>query len=136
MNKMTKIFTMLVMAFFVISVSAFADEVKILSNPTCGNCKTKIESGLNKMPGVENSNVDVDSKIVTVNYDPSATNPDNIMKEVKNLGFTASLYNADAQTSTNVKKKCCSETKAKSSCKTKCEHKSGKSCNHNKNNNK
>jgi len=127
MNKLTKTLTMLVMALFVMSASALADEVKILSNPHCGNCKTKIESGLNKMSGVKSSNVDVDSKIVTVNYDASATNPDNIIKEVKNLGFTASLYNADAKTTTNLKGKCCSEKKGKS-CMTKCKNKSENCC--------
>ena len=118
MKNITKKISLLMLALFFVSAVAFADEVKIVSNPHCGECKTKIEKGLDKMSGVESANVDVKSKIVTVNYNPAVTNTDKIMQAIKDLGFTASLYDGKTMDMQNMdNKKCCKQKKGNCKCK-------------------
>ena len=114
MTKRTIQIAMMLAAVVLFSASLMADQIKIKSNPHCGACKEKIEKGLSKVPGVENSNVDVDSKIVTVNYDAEKTNPEQLMKAVSDLGFTAAMVK-DGNMSSG-KKDCCTTKSKKHSC--------------------
>jgi copper chaperone CopZ len=117
MNKQTTKIAMILLAFVLFTASLLADEIKILSNPHCGACKEKIEKALNNVPGVEKSNVDVESKVVTVNYDAGKTKPESLLKTVADLGFTASLIDDNATAGSAKKDKCC---KVKKEMKDKC----------------
>ena len=95
MTKLTKITTMLILAAFVFTASAFAEEVKLLTSSHCGMCKDKIEKGLNKVDGVEKADLNLDTKVVTVSYDAKKTNTDALIQKVEKLGYTASLVSDD-----------------------------------------
>ena len=58
---------------------------------TCNNCKKKIEDNLPFEKGVKDLSVDVPSKKVTVVYDPSRTNAEDIRKAIEKLGYKAVL---------------------------------------------
>ncbi len=130
MKKQTMKIAMILAAFVLFTASVLADEIKILSNPHCGACKEKIEKALNNVPGVNNSNVDVESKVVTVNYDANKTKPESLLKTVADLGFTASLMKDDAAAAPAKMKKCCTVKKEKKDkcCKDKSEAKAKSDC--------
>ena len=69
-------------------------------NGTCEMCKHRIESSVNHLPGVWNSNWEVYSKILTVTYDKSKVNLSTIEKLVSGQGHdigsistSADVYN-------------------------------------------
>jgi copper chaperone CopZ len=81
--------------FLLLSTFAFSsqnEQVKILTNAHCGNCKIKIEKALKKVSGVEEANLDLTSKVAEVKYNPSQTNPETLVKAVQNAGYEASIY--------------------------------------------
>jgi len=114
MKNITKMFTVLLTTAFLLSASMLADEITIKSNPHCDMCKGKIEKGLNKVDGVNKTNVDVAAKTVTVDYNAEKTNAASLMKEIEGMGYTASL---DDGNKSDVKKdgSCCKSDKK---CKT------------------
>ena len=75
-------------------------------NGTCEMCKHRIESSVNHLPGVWNSNWDVYSKILTVTYDKSKVNPVIIEKLVSGLGHDIESMNA-ASGAYNKLPECC-----------------------------
>jgi copper chaperone CopZ len=99
---MTKLLSVLIVAFFLFSTSSFAqkntEEIKILTSAQCGQCKTRIETAMAYEKGIVKSELDVDSKVLTVTYKPSKTTPDKIRKAINDIGYDAdnTLANAEA----------------------------------------
>lgn len=113
MTKYSKILTILLAFAFIFSASVMADEIKIKTNPHCGMCKSKIEKGLKKVSGVDKAELNLENKLVTVNYDANLTSAEVLMKKVEELGYTAELYVADANTPAKATtSKCCSTSNA------------------------
>ena len=54
---------------------------------TCQVCSGKIQDGIKSLDGIQNVSVDLKSKMVNVNYDPSHINPTDIRKKVASLGY-------------------------------------------------
>ncbi len=65
------------------------EEVKIKTSAVCGMCKATIEKGMAYEKGVEKATLDVDSKILTVTYNPQKTSVDKLKKAVNELGYDA-----------------------------------------------
>jgi mercuric ion binding protein len=63
--------------------------VKIKTSGECDMCKKKIEAEVGKMSGVKKAELDVDSKILTVEYNAKRTSPDKIRKALANIGYDA-----------------------------------------------
>jgi copper chaperone CopZ len=98
------------MLAFAFSVSLFADEIKIKTSSHCDMCKGKIEKGLLKVKGVEKADLNLETKVVTVNFDAKKTNPDALLKKVEKLGYTASFATDNAVTEKpKDDKKCCKD---------------------------
>jgi mercuric ion binding protein len=81
-------------------------EVKIKTSAVCDMCKTRIEKGLGKVAGVTKSDLDVDTKYVTVNYDPAKITPDEIKTSITKLGYDADDKPA-SKTAYDKLPKCC-----------------------------
>jgi copper chaperone CopZ len=64
-------------------------EVKIKTSAVCQMCKKKIERDLSYEKGVVSSTLDVETKILTVTYNPQKTNPAKIKKAVTKTGYDA-----------------------------------------------
>jgi copper chaperone CopZ len=70
-------------------------EVKIKTSAICEMCKETIEKGLAFEKGVKRSVLDVDSKYVTVTYNPEKTDESKIRKAITKLGYDADDQLAD-----------------------------------------
>ena len=71
------------------------EEIKITTSAVCGMCKNTIEKAMAYEKGVKKSSLDVDSKILTVKYDPKKTTPEKIRKAVTQTGYDADEMPAD-----------------------------------------
>src|SRR5690625_1474016 len=58
-----------------------------ISSMTCTACATRIEKGLNKVPGVVNTNVNVAMERATVEYDKSKINVQDLEKKISDIGY-------------------------------------------------
>jgi periplasmic mercuric ion binding protein len=69
--------------------------VKIKTSAVCGMCKRKIEKNLAYEKGIEDVNLDVPSKIVTVKFNPKKTSVAEIKKMISNTGYDADELASD-----------------------------------------
>src|SRR3954468_587121 len=101
MKKLKSILLFSVVAMLVIvsknvnAQNAANAEIKIKTSAICDMCKETIEKNLAFEKGVKKSVLDVDTKIVTVTYNPSKTNPDKIRKAISKIGYDADDIPAD-----------------------------------------
>ena len=77
----------------VFSVSLAKDNVKvdIKTSAYSWMCKNKIESNINKMDGVNDCELDLSTKTLTVKYDESKVTTDKIVKKIEDLGYDAEI---------------------------------------------
>ena len=54
---------------------------------SCNVCSNKIQDGLKNLDGINNVNVDLKTKVVNVDYNPSKIQPLDIRKKVSDLGY-------------------------------------------------
>lgn len=91
--------TFLTLVVFFIGVLAInaqdKKEIKIKTSAQCGMCKNRIEKALSYEKGVLSSNLDVETKVVTVVYNPAKTNPDKIRLAISKVGYQADDLKAD-----------------------------------------
>jgi copper chaperone len=53
----------------------------------CGHCKNAIEGALNPMAAVREASVDVEARVVTVDYDDSAIGRAEVVRVIEDLGY-------------------------------------------------
>jgi len=87
-------------AMILVSAAAFsqdkkAETIKIKTSAVCDMCKDRIEQGLAYEKGVKKADLDVETKIVTITYNPSKTTPDELRKAISKLGYDADNVAAD-----------------------------------------
>ena len=63
--------------------------VKIKTSAICDMCKETIEKSLSKEVGVKKSNLDVNSKVCTVQFDNTKTSTEKIKLAISNSGYDA-----------------------------------------------
>ena len=80
--------------------------VKIKTSAQCGECKERIEGAMAKVKGIEKSDLNVDSKILTVNYNPEVVKPEEIKKAVTKVGYDADEMPANPKAYKKLSK-CC-----------------------------
>lgn len=69
--------------------------VQIKTSATCTMCKETIETALAYEKGIKKSNLDVESQVVTVTYNPAKTTPDKIRLAISKAGYDADDVKAD-----------------------------------------
>ena len=62
-----------------------------ITGMTCAACATRIEKGLNKLPGVIKSNINLALETGTVQYNPSEVSIGEMIRKVEQLGYGAAL---------------------------------------------
>lgn len=82
------------------------ETVSIQTSANCGECKTIIESALAREKGVKNSDLNLDSKIVSVTFSPKKTSLAQIKKAISLAGYDADEVIADQEAHDNLPK-CC-----------------------------
>ncbi|MCX6296337.1 MAG: heavy metal-associated domain-containing protein [Bacteroidetes bacterium] len=98
-NLRTVFLSSIIIILVLFTKSAIAQNVsaviKIKTSAICGMCKKTIEKHLANEKGISKSSLDVDSKILTVNYDPKKTTPEKIRLAVSKSGYDADDIKAD-----------------------------------------
>ena len=128
----TKVLSLFVfMLMCVLSVNANNDKKKAtvtyLVSMTCGNCQQRIESNIPYEKGVTDLKVDLEKKLVTVEYRTDKTTAENIKAAITKMGFTATPFNGGKVTAKAAGKSCCKgkmQGEKKSCCKGKMDQKS------------
>ena len=91
---MRKVF-FLIAIMGLVSLIAFAtlneppQKVKIKTSAICEMCKERIEKQLAFTKGVQESNLDLKDKVVTVTYNAKKTNIDKIKQAINDAGYDA-----------------------------------------------
>jgi copper chaperone CopZ len=70
--------------------------IQIKTSAVCDMCKETLEKAMAFEKGVKDSNLDVDSKILTVKFDPKRTSPERIKKAITLTGYDADDMPADS----------------------------------------
>lgn len=63
--------------------------VKIKTSAECDMCKKRIEKEVSLMKGVKKAELDLETKVLTVEYNPKKTSPEKIRKVLSDLGYDA-----------------------------------------------
>ena len=94
MRKISSLIATLFVAFTVFSCQPSADtssegmvEATFEVNGNCGMCKKTIEKSLADFPGVGTADWNVDTDMLTVSYDTSATSLQKIGERVASVGY-------------------------------------------------
>jgi periplasmic mercuric ion binding protein len=72
-----------------------ADTVEIKTSAVCGMCKERIEGCLAFEKGVKSSTLDVETKVVSVIYNPAKTSPAKLRQTLSKLGYDADTIPAN-----------------------------------------
>ncbi len=55
---------------------------------SCGHCKAAVEGELNRLPGVERANADVEKGTVEVSYDEGTVTTEDLKGAIEEAGYT------------------------------------------------
>jgi len=61
------------------------------TNIHCANCAKKVKENISFEKGVTGLEVEVDTKIVRITYDPAKTSVEKLAAAIKKLGYTAEV---------------------------------------------
>ncbi len=73
------------------------EEVQIQTSAVCGMCEERIEGNIAYEKGVKKVELDDETKIVTIGFDPRKTNADNMRTAISKLGYDADDVPADKE---------------------------------------
>jgi mercuric ion binding protein len=79
--------------------------ITIKTSAVCEICKKNIQNAL-KFKGVEKSDVDLKTQLVTVTYDPQQTSPEKIKQAISKAGYNADELKANPKAYKKLDK-CC-----------------------------
>jgi mercuric ion binding protein len=68
------------------------DEVTFLVSMTCENCRQRIQDNIAYEKGVTDLRIDLEKKLVTIEYRTDKTNPDKLKQAIRKLGYTVTPY--------------------------------------------
>lgn len=60
---------------------------------TCAACSTRIEKGLNRLPGVNEAAINLALETGKISFNPNLTSPHDIVKKIQDLGYDATFKN-------------------------------------------
>jgi copper chaperone len=66
-----------------------------VSGMHCGSCALLIDDALEDLPGVVSTRTTVKQGRSTVELDPSRNSPEDVIRAIEELGYTASLTGSD-----------------------------------------
>ncbi len=73
------------------------EEVQIQTTAVCGMCEERIEGNIAYEKGVKKVELDDDTKIVTIGFDPRKTDADKLRTAISKLGYDADQVPADQE---------------------------------------
>lgn len=63
--------------------------IQIKTTAECEQCKERLEKAMAYEKGVKKSTLNLDTKVLTVEYNPKKTNPDVLRELIRNIGYDA-----------------------------------------------
>ncbi len=87
------------------------EQVQFKTSAVCDMCKARIEKSMAYEKGVQAAHLDVDSKLLTVTYNPTKTTPAALRTAVQKTGYDADGATADARAYDRLPD-CCKKTAA------------------------
>lgn len=103
MKKLISILGIMMMAIFIINPATAQEkkknyeEVQIQTSAICGMCEERIESNIAYEKGVKKVELNDETKIVTVGFDPRKTDAGKIRTAISKLGYDADDVLADKE---------------------------------------
>ncbi len=94
MKNAVKLFAAALVAFTLIFGTSFAAEnnkAEIKTSAYSWMCKNKIETNINKLNGIQDCELDLATKTLTVKYDDAKVNTDKIKQVIEDLGYDAQI---------------------------------------------
>ncbi len=73
------------------------ETITIKTSAVCGMCKERIEEGMSFEKGVKEVSLNVQTKMLTVTYKTSKTDPEKLRTAVTKIGYDADDKTADAK---------------------------------------
>jgi mercuric ion binding protein len=101
--------TILSLFFVLLSTISFGQKMmtsEIQTNAQCGDCKERIEGKLNYIKGIKFAELNDETKIVTVKYDPNKIDLVTIKQSIAKIGYDADEVKA-AKEDVEKLPKCC-----------------------------
>lgn len=92
---MRKALLLLILLFTAQAVTAQSDTVRIRTSAECGTCRKTLEKEMSFEKGVRKVALDLDTKILTVIYNPSKTDALKIRIAVTRIGYDADSLSAE-----------------------------------------
>lgn len=86
---MKKIVLIIVLISFSLAANAQTKKVEIKTSAICGMCKYAIEEDLTFEKGIKSADLDLDTKIVTVEFNAKKTDADKIRTRITKVGYNA-----------------------------------------------
>ena len=71
------------------------EQIEIKTSAQCDQCKQRIEKVLVYEKGIRSADLDVETRVVTVKYNPKKTTPDKIRLAISKTGYDADDVMAD-----------------------------------------
>lgn len=112
---------MITLTLITLSIGAFAQQkdstnneiqtIEIKTSAVCDMCKETLEKAMAYEKGVKESNLNVDTKMLTVKYDPKKTSPEKIKLAITKAGYDADDMPADAKAYENIDPCCKKDAK-------------------------
>jgi len=81
-------------------------EIQIVTSAQCGMCKERLENAMSMLKGIKSSNLNIENKIFTVQYNADEVTSDFIRQTVANTGYDADGLEASKEAYKNLPK-CC-----------------------------
>lgn len=78
------------------------EEVQIQTNAICGECKERLEDALFMVKGVKKANLDLETKVMTVEFKTNKTSLDEIKKVIVDTGYDADELKANSKVRSNL----------------------------------
>lgn len=94
MKTITLLFVLIFISISTINAQS-KKEIQIKTSAQCKMCKDRIEKALSYEKGIYSSNLDLNTKVVTVVYNPKKNSPDKIRLAISKLGYQADDLKAD-----------------------------------------
>ena len=69
--------------------------IKIKTSAECDMCKKRIEKEVSLMKGVKKAELDLTTKVLTVEYNPKKTSPEKIRQRISEIGYDADEVKAN-----------------------------------------
>lgn len=73
------------------------EEIYLIEGMHCAACSSSVERVTRKLPGVEESNVNLPLNRLTIRYDETQTSSEDIIAKIKKAGFSATLKTEEKQ---------------------------------------